>query len=133
VALLVVLSICLLLRLAQFLPPGEMKGDSVYDHLQLGMPRTEIRPYMHHAWRRYECKFGDSVREVYLFGSRGRVSESYVIELIFDEQDGAERLTLFGDVDYYELSLPVSDDCDIYESPWETLWPNLFLVVPPAR
>jgi hypothetical protein len=140
VALLVVLSICLLLRLAQFLPPEELqkiKVDSpisfIYNALQLGMSRAEVRPYMRFAWRRYECKFGDSVREVYLFGPRGRVSESHVIELFFDEQDGVERLTLVGDVDYYELSLPVSDDCDIYEAPWETPWPNLYLVIPPAR
>ena len=71
VAILVVLFICLFLRLAQFLPPGEMRESTptpfpIYEHLQLGMTRSEVRPYMlQYAWRRYECKFGDSIREVY--------------------------------------------------------------------
>ncbi len=138
VALLVVLSICLLLRLAQFLPPEEppkIKVDSpisfIYNALRLGMSRAEIRPYMYHAWRRYEC---GSFREVYLFGLHGRVSESSALQLRFDEQDGVDRLIGFGDVSDSMFPSHLTDDCDIYESPWETiLLPDRFFVIPPAR
>ena len=127
VAMLVVLFICLLLGLTRFLPSREVKeGYSAYDHLQLGMSRDEVRPYMHSAWRRYECEYGESsVREVYLFGPHGQVPASYAIEMMFDDQDDIGRLTRFGVVSDSMFPVHVSDDCDIYDAPWETPSPSV--------
>lgn len=127
VAMLVVLFICLLLGLTRFLPSREVKeGYSAYDHLQLGMSRDEARPYMHSAWRRYECEYGESsVREVYLFGPHGQVPASYAIEMMFDDQDDIGRLTRFGVVSDSMFPVHVSDDCDIYDAPWETPSPSV--------